>query len=419
MDETILRRFFIVVTLVLLLAVSGVIGVLAADWPFYKRLFNLPYGAAELPDSFYQPVVAIEGAPAQFFPEAAPDQRSIGEQTLQDATNWAAANGTLALLVLHRGHVQLERYWQGMSGDTLYSGGAMSRSLLGFAFGFARADGAIRSLDEPLETWLDEWQGESRGKITLRDLLHNLSGLEEMALPPVGESPRAAMLQRVLARVKPLYSKDTRLLLDEDFAHAALAFNLVHEPGTRFAVSDANAQLLGVILERATHTDYERYIDAKLWRPLGAGRAEFYMDRANGMPAVYCCFRATPRDWLRLGTLFLNDGTLGGRRVLPRGWIHELTTTSRVNPLYGMQVWAGKAPAGLRESIPGSHQGVLHGEPYLANEVMWMEGGGRTIWAIPSEELVIVRLGPATRDWDGSFLPNTILRGLLNRKAAP
>ena len=56
---------------------------------------------------------------------------------------------------------------------------------------------------------------------------------------------------------------------------------------------------------------------------------------------------------------------------------------------------------------------MAHGEPYDTDDVIWMEGGGgRTIWAIPSQELVIVRLGRASPDWDASMLPNTILRGL-------
>jgi hypothetical protein len=39
-------------------------------------------------------------------------------------------------------------------------------------------------------------------------------------------------------------------------------------------------------------------------------------------------------------------------------------------------------------------------------------GGGRSIWAVPSQQLVIVRLGRASPTWDASVLPNTILRGL-------
>jgi hypothetical protein len=70
-------------------------------------------------------------------------------------------------------------------------------------------------------------------------------------------------------------------------------------------------------------------------------------------------------------------------------------------------------PPGVREYATGSKRGVPHGEPYDADDVIWMEGGGgRTVWAIPSRELVIVRLGRAAPGWDAAVLPNLLLRGL-------
>ena len=64
-----------------------------------------------------------------------------------------------------------------------------------------------------------------------------------------------------------------RLLLGNDFESAALGFQLDHEPGGFHNVSPANTQLVAVILERATGMPYERYLDERVWRPAGAGRA--------------------------------------------------------------------------------------------------------------------------------------------------
>ncbi len=410
------RRVMLVVTLVLLVAGAVLFGIVAADWPYYRRVLALtqPWDGGEWPQEFFQPVATIDGGgQGAFFPAAAPEGGSIDPAALEAAARWAEDNNSVALLVLHRGRLQLERYWQGASADTLFSGDAMVRSLLGLVYGAAVADARL-ALDDPASKHLDEWRDDARGAITIRQLLQNLSGLEGIAPGSAPLAADAGALARAAAFVRIAADRNTRLAFGTDFAAAAMSFPLAHEPGGRFAFSAANSQLLGVILERATGTPFERYVEQRLWAPLGAGSGEFYMDRANGMPAVYCCFRASPRDWLRLGALLADDGRANGGAVLPRGWVAQMARgTSTVNPRYGLQVWSGRATRGTREYIPGSGRGVPHGEDLLADDVIWMEGsGGRSVWAIPSLQLVIVRLGHDSPQWDASMLPNTIVRGL-------
>lgn len=416
-----LRRVLLVLTITLLVAASLVAGVVASDWPFWRRVVaiaQLPDGG-EWPDQFYQPVARIDGGGAgPAFPAAAAGESRIDPAALQAAADWAEANNSVALLVLHEGRIVLERYWQGMSAGQPWSGRAMSRSLVGFAYGFAVAEGRV-SLDDPLGRHLREWREDPRGAITLRQLLQNVSGLEEVPLNAVQAPPGAPLAQRLAALRESYLGKNARIALGSDMAAAALAFELAEPPGSRFAFSNANSQLAGLVLERATGEPYERYVESRLWRPMGGAGGEFYMDRANGMPAVYCCFRALPHDWLRLGALLAADGVQEGRRILPEGWVARMREGSAANPLYGLQLWSGRAPAGMRPySQGGQPGGIRHGEPYLADDVIWMEGGGgRTVWAIPSQQLVIVRLGRASRNWDASVLPNTLLRGI--RAAAP
>jgi CubicO group peptidase (beta-lactamase class C family) len=405
----------LVVTLILLLLTSSAIGWGLADWPFWQRVWRLSQlpDSGEWPESFYQPVAKFGANTAGAVPVAAAEERTLPEAALNAAAHWAEVNNSVALLVAHRGRIQLERYWQGMSAEQLFSGRAMSRSVLGFLTGLAVSEGKL-NLDERAEKFLPEWQGEVRGAITLRQLLQNTSGLEEVPLSAVNLPADAPLWQRLQQIVKNNLGKNSRLSLSSNFTAAALSFEVAHEAGYRFALSNANAQILGVILERALGGDYERLVAQRLWDPAAAGPGEFYMDRTNGMPAVYCCMRGTPRGFLRLGLLLANDGQIDGRQVLPPGWVQQMAKGSKANPLYGLQIWAGKALAGTREYVEGSGLGILHSEDYLVDDVIWMEGGGgRTVWAIPSQQLVIVRLGRASKTWDASMLPNTLLRPLL------
>lgn len=377
-----------------LVMVAMALAAASVDWRFWKRWYTMPTDPGEWPASYYQPTVEIPGAPKPFFPQG---PQTIAPEALAAAAKWAENHNSVALLVLHRGTMQLERYWQGMSSDQLFSGRAMTRSLIGPLVGIALESGAIGSLDDPVSEYLTEWRNDSRGDITLRQLLHNTSGLEN---PPLAGDPSP-------------FAKNARISLGSDFLSAAQSFELENEPGSFFALSNANAQLLGGILEAATGESYEAYFQRALWSAIGARPSELYVDRPGGMPAVYCCFRATPRDWLRLGAALLEDGLVDGKRIWPEGWVGKATQGSDVNPNYGFQLWVGNPPGETRPYVQGTEFGVRHGGPIADDSVFFLEGGGyRTLYVLPDQELVILRLGYAADGWETSAIPNRILAGI-------
>ena len=367
-----LRRLLVVLVAAGALMLSAGIGLLAADWPFLHRLWQLPADKAQWRVALRTPVEGLDGGGSAFFPVATPDERTIDAGALAQAGAWAEANDSAALLVMHRSKLQLERYWQGLARDTLFPVQGLSRSLLGVAYGCALADGLVTSLDTRVDHWLAEWRGEARGAITLRQLLQNVSGLETPAL-----DSWAALL-----------GKGGRMRFGTESVRAALSFELAHEPGTHFAVSPVDAQLLGLILERASGERFPEVLAQRLWQPIGAGVAEYGLDRRGGMAAVFDGLRAAPGDLLRVGMLLVDDGVAGGRQVLPQGWVHELARGSVPNPHYGLEAWQ------------------------LEGGGLMMAGDGHAIWVWPDEQLVIVRLGRATPGWDAGTLPAILRHGL-------
>jgi CubicO group peptidase (beta-lactamase class C family) len=169
---------FIAVAMVVALIFTTVF----VDWRFWYRWNTLPTDPGEWPASYYQPIVELPGEPADFFPVAEADERTIDTAALEAAAAWAEAHNSAALIVLHKGVVQFERYWQDIGPDSLFSGRAMTRSLLPPLFAIAMQEGAIESLDDPVGMYLAEWRDDPRGQITLRQLLHNVSGLENPLL---------------------------------------------------------------------------------------------------------------------------------------------------------------------------------------------------------------------------------------------
>jgi CubicO group peptidase (beta-lactamase class C family) len=353
---------------VLLLASLG-IGVFTADLPFWQRAFQLPLP----PDGSYLPVARLGNAEPAPLTVVAAEESAFDAAAVEAAASRARNAGSRALLVMRDGRIEIERYFSADDELTLVPAALIARPLAAMAVGAALAERRITSLDAPISGYLGEWDDEPRGRITLRQLLEETSGLETG-----GDT-------RLLFRRSPwdeparlpafATAKGVRMLLGNDFESTALGFSLDHEPGGFYNVSPANTQLAAVIVERVTGEPFEKYVDERLWRPLGAGAAELQLDRRAGMPAAHCCWRASARDVLRVAALIAADGSVAGKPLLPPGWVREMARPSRVNAETGMQLT----------------RGTLDGAEILSAR----DDTGSAFWVIPARGLAIVNItGP-------------------------
>ena len=368
-----------------------------SDPMFWWRMTSRPKDVYEPDAYFYWPDAVIHGAPAPFLPAAAAGRTSISAAALNEAADWAGAHKTGALIVVHRGVVQLERYWNGVRPDELVNGRAITRSVTPMLLGFAVAAGKV-ALDDPIGKFITEWRDDPRGRITVQQLGQQVSGLE--VAPQLGLDVIAG-------------NKDLCLAYCGDVVRAALAYPAVNLPGTRFEYAQENMQLLALVIERALGFPIQTLLSERVWGPIGASDATFQMDRPGGVARVMCCMRATPRDWARLGVLVSQEGRWQGKQVLPAGWVRTMATPSPRNPSHGLGLWLGSPYVAKRSFFEGQPGILPQSEPYLAQDVRMMEGGGfRVIYMVPSEQLVIFRHGQTVDNWDHAFLVNSILRGL-------
>jgi CubicO group peptidase (beta-lactamase class C family) len=367
-----MRRVLTILTTIVLVVGSLAVGTLTADLPFWRRAFDLPLASSEN----YQPTLEIGPAPSAGHVPVDPARNSIDPAALSAAADFTRAAGGAALLVARRGELQHEEYFQG--GDdprVLRPADFLARPLASIATGLALTAGGIQSLDDRVEKYLPEWDDEPRGRITVRQLLSETSGLDEGvdAARVLGSHPFSDW-----SRLPDFAtSRGVRLLLGNDFESTALGFELDHEPGGFFNVSPVNTQLAAVIVERVTRMPYERFLAERLLVPAKLSHMQLQMDRRSGMPAAHCCLRASSRDVLKLGELLRNDGTVArGKHILSAGWMGQMLQGSRANPEFGLQI-ARLQRGGLE---------------------IWHLGGerGGAVWIVPAAELTVVVL--ADRD---------------------
>jgi CubicO group peptidase (beta-lactamase class C family) len=371
-----------------ILAILGIVAVKAIDWRLIIRSKTYPVNPITAADWYRprQPVVGI-GATGASIPSATASQ--IDPAALQTAIDFAEAQNSVALLVMHRDQLVVEQYWQGQTATALVNSMSMVKTLLALLIGIAIDEGNIQSIQDPLSQYLPEWGDDPRGKITLEDLLYMQSGL------------------RNDNRTDTISSDLVQLYIGSDVQKTALAIPLECPPGAEYVYNNVNSQILGLVLERATGESFGDYLSSRLWQPLRNRDGFVWLDRAGGHAKSFCCFFATPQDWLRVGQMLLHQGKVGHRQVVPADWLRQMLIPSPIEPTFGLHLWVKARTADYPQV------NLAASAPFVAPDTFYLDGRHhQRVYVIPSHELVIVRIGEEPPAWDDAVIPNALVEGL-------
>jgi CubicO group peptidase (beta-lactamase class C family) len=308
-----------------------------APWPAGE-------GPAELPDD----VVAdeLEAAIELAFLEDDPEGRQ---------------RNTRAVVVVKDGQLIAERYGDGFDTDTPLLGWSMAKSVANAIVGRLVGAGQLALDDDQL---LGGWADDERSQITLEHLLQMTDGL---AFDEVYD---------------PGTDATQMLFVPRDPGAFAAAKPLEAPPGTRWSYSSGTTNVLCDVAHRASGLGPELAHEL-VFAPLGMTSAVMEPDAAGDLVCSSFLY-ATARDWARFGQWYLQDGEWDGDQLLPEGWVAWSTTPVDLpteNP-YGAQWWLNEGPdGGLRmAAVPA--------------DAFWASGNeGQQVVVVPSEDLVVVRLG--------------------------
>lgn len=273
-----------------------------------------------------------------------------------------------AVIVIQDGVILAEDYAEGFGPDVPMQSWSMAKSVTQAMTAIAVDQGLLSLTDSAL---MPDWTGDDpRAAITVANLLHMTDGLdfvEDYADPT---------------------SDVTRMLFgSRHMGSSAATSPLAHAPGTHWAYSSGTTNILSAVLRRAIEAsgqDYRRWVYENLFGPLGMTTPVFETD-AGGTFIGSSYLYASPRDWARLGQLYLDDGSWNGQRVLPDGTVAYAITPSLPDeaPFYGAQWWLNKPMPDGQQRLPG-----------LPDRAYFMGGhDGQMVIVIPSKNAVIVRLG--------------------------
>ena len=358
-------------SLLLLALVAVVVGYLSA--PSFYLTRTIFWGESDYKDLQRFPARTIHNAPpfSHFDklpadnPYASQIEAVGGDSSNGSLERYLQASGTTAFLVVHDDKLLYERYFNGYDQRSVNTSFSMAKSFASSLVGIAIDEGHIKSVEEPITNYLPELlKKDKRFKsITIRNLLTMSSGIkyEEGATLPWSEQ-----------------ADDTKTYYSTDLRELALNSQIEGKAGQYFEYNNYNPLLVGIILERATGMHVARYLQQKLWKPMGMeANGSWSLDsKKDGFEKMESGVNARARDFARFGMLFAKEGKWRGKQLISRGWVEESTRPdTSMDPSQDYQYfWWVNTPNGKNHfSAQGNY--------------------GQYIYVAPEKDLVIVRLG--------------------------
>ena len=294
---------------------------------------------------------------------------------------------TRAIVVMKAGRIIAERYADGIGPETQLLGFSMTKSVTSALTGILVRQGKLR-LDEPAPVAVWQSPEDPRHAITVDQLLRHTAGI---ALGSSLEAKLGSVLEPV----------NTMKYAEADMASFAERAPLATAPGTTWNYHDGNFLILAQLIRNAAGgkpADALAFARRELFAPLGMHNVTLQLDAAGTIEGSGEMM-ASARDWARFGQLYLNDGVVGGKRILPEGWVnYSASATPHAWVGIGAGFWTNQG------SSFGAKFRVDHGWP---RDAFFAKGTiGQYTIVIPSQQLVIVRLGRSPNfppDVDGVF----------------
>lgn len=285
---------------------------------------------------------------------------------------------SIGFFVAKDGKVLWEHYWDDYSEESKTNSFSMSKSVITMLLGKAIEQGYIQSLDQPITDFLPEFKEDEFGKkCTIGHLSAMRSGYDWKEDYYFPLNPTA----------KAYYGSNIEKQM--------LSRSFISEPGGNFNYLSGDTQLLAIILQRAVGISVSQYLQEEFWQPMGMEYDAYWSkDRKDGMEKAYCCLNSNLRDFAKLGQLLLQEGNWNGKQILDSAFVKKMVTPNyeafpKGQPArYGYSIWTDY-----------EHQPNFYG---------LMGHLGQRVIVIPSENLVIVRLGHQKdqRNMGKGFLDN-------------
>jgi len=265
---------------------------------------------------------------------------------------------TKSFLVIKNDSILFEKYYDGHKQTDISNSFSVAKSIVTSMMGKAIMEGKIKSLDQPVSDFFEEYKNGLASELTVGDLASMSSGMKWNE------------------KYYSVINITSESYFTDDLRSVILGQEIENKPGKGFRYSSGDTQLLAMIIEKATGTSLSNYLSQKFWDPMGAENLALWQidSEESGMEKAYCCIAATARDFARFGKLYIDKGKWGDTQILDSSFVElSLNPVFDDSPFYGYGWW-------LYE--------------FEGKKVFTMNGHrGQFVISFPDENIIIVRQG--------------------------
>ncbi len=276
-------------------------------------------------------------------------------------------NKTRSVLVIYKDQIIAEKNADSFDKNSLHLGWSMTKSVVATMYGILQKEEELNINDN---TPIDAWKDDERSKITINNLLQMNSGLEWLEdYDNISDVTKMLFLATDMPKIQ----------IDKPF---------VGKPNESWNYSSGTSNLLSGMLRNyfKTHQEYLDFWYAGLIDRIGMHSMLIESDLAGNFVGSSYGW-ATTRDWAKFGLLYLHKGNWNGDQVFDASWTDYVANpTATSNGEYGGHFWLNSG--GVYPDAPK--------DIYSANGYQ-----GQRVFIIPSKDLVVVRMGLGSMDFNG------------------
>ena len=352
------------------------------NWQEYpQKIWSFQHTSELFPTRLIARAGKVHELPLSMLPRAEIDAIAVNAPG-EPAMNWPQMlkdTHTDAIVVLHRGRIVEERYFNGMKASTAHLMFSASKAMTGLMAATLIQEGR---LDEKAKvgSLIPELADSAWAGASVRQVLDMTDGVQftEIYNDPSSDVFRYIGSMGWAPKLRQPGSPEGIL------AMLPTLKNLQVEPrGTAFRYRSPATDVSGWIAARTAGQSISNWLEQRLWSRLGMEQDARMMLDPMANEVTFAGMIAAPRDLARLGQLLLQRGRWGDAQVLPAALTDELT---RGGDTQAFAVGGPKTRSGW------SYRSQWWVNPAAPRSFAALGAFGQMLYVFPEAETVVVKL---------------------------